>query len=55
MTKAGNKCKLVGFENRPHGFLNHGRGDGEDNVECVRQMDKFLAEQGFLEGEPTVE
>ena len=55
MTKAGNQCKLVGFENRPHGFFNHGRGDGKDYVECARQMDKFLAEQGFLKGEPTVE
>ena len=55
MTKAGNQCKLVGFENRSHGFFNHGRGDGKDYVESVRQMDKFLAEQGFLKGEPTVE
>lgn len=54
MTKAGNQCKLVGFENRRHGFFNYGRGDGKDFVECVRQMDKFLAEQGFLDGKPTV-
>ena len=54
MTKAGNRCKLVGFENRGHGFFNHGRGNGKDYVECVRQMDDFLAEQGFLKGEPTI-
>ena len=55
MTKAGNQCKLVSFENRSHGFFNHGRGDSKDYIESVRQMDKFLAEQGFLKGEPTVE
>ena len=55
MAKAGNQCKLVGFEHRPHGFFNHGRGDGRDYVECARQMNKFLAEQGFLKGKPTVE
>lgn len=49
MTKAGNHCELVGFEDRGHGFFNHGRGDGKDYSETVRQMDQFLVEQGYLD------
>jgi acetyl esterase/lipase len=55
MTGAGNRCKLVGFEGQGHGFFNYGRGDGSAYVETVRAMDEFLAELGFLEGEPTIE
>jgi acetyl esterase/lipase len=55
MTEAGNTCKLVPFEGRAHGFFNFGRGNGEDYIATVRQMDEFLAGLGFLEGKPTIE
>jgi acetyl esterase/lipase len=54
MKSEGNLCRLVPFEGRPHGFFNHGRGDGKDYIATVRAMDEFLAEQGFLNGKPTV-
>ncbi|MCZ6795274.1 MAG: dienelactone hydrolase family protein, partial [Planctomycetota bacterium] len=54
MKKAKNRCRLVPFEGRGHGFFNHGRGDGSDYVTTVRGMDEFLIELGFLEGKPTI-
>ena len=54
MKSEENLCRLVPFEDRPHGFFNHGRGDGKDYIATVRAMDEFLAEQGFLTGKPTI-
>ena len=53
MKIAKNLCRIVPFEDRPHGFFNHGRGDGKDYIATVRAMDVFLTEQGFLQGKPT--
>jgi len=55
MTKAGNTCKLVPFEGKPHGFFNYGRDGNKAFVATVRAMDKFLAGLGFLDGEPTID
>jgi acetyl esterase/lipase len=55
MQSEANVCRLVPFEDRPHGFFNYGRGDGKDYIATVRAMDEFLAEQGFLKGGPTIE
>ncbi len=55
MTKAGNQCELVGFEGKPHGFFNYGRGDNVDFVKTVQKMDEFLVRRGFLVGKPTIE
>ena len=54
MAKAGNRCELVAFDGKPHGFFNYGRGDNSDYVKTTRLADEFLAEHGFLQGEPTV-
>jgi acetyl esterase len=48
MTAAGNRCELVGYEGQPHGFFNHGRGDGKYYTETVAAMDRFLASLGYL-------
>jgi acetyl esterase len=48
MTAAGNRCELVGYEAQPHGFFNHGRGDGKHYTETVAAMDRFLASLGYL-------
>ncbi len=53
MRDAGNRCELVGYEGRPHGFFNYGRSRAS-YVNSVWHMDRFLASLGFLEGEPTV-
>lgn len=55
MTERGNTCRLVPFEGRSHGFFNYGRNGNADFKATVRAMDEFLAENGFLDGEPTIE
>ena len=53
MEDAGNRCELVGYEGRPHGFFNYSRSRGS-YTSTVWHMDRFLASLGYLEGEPTV-
>jgi len=50
----GNRCELVGFKARTHGFFNYGRDDGSAFGETLRAADRFLISLGFLEGEPTL-
>ncbi len=53
MEKAGNRCELVGYEDRPHGFFNYSRSRAA-YTSTVWHMDRFLASLGFLDGQPTV-
>ncbi len=53
MERAGNRCELVGYEGRPHGFFNYGRSRAA-YTSTVWHMDRFLASLGYLEGPPTV-
>jgi len=53
--QAGNRCELVGYGSKGHGFFNFGRGDGESFYQTVAATDKFLVSLGWLEGEPTLE
>lgn len=53
MKSAGNRCELVAYEGRPHGFFNYGRSR-KAFTSTVWHMDRFLASLGYLEGEPTV-
>ncbi len=55
MSEVGNVCKLVPSEGRSHGFFNYGRNGNTDFKKTVRAMDEFLAENGLLEGKPTIE
>lgn len=55
MEKAGNRCKLCGYENQGHGFFNYGRGDGSLYRKTVTEMDAFLVELKYLEAKPTRE
>ncbi len=55
MTKASNRCQLIGYEGQAHGFFNYGRGDNSSYLKTVRAMDEFLTDLGYLEGEPTIE
>lgn len=52
MTQAGNRCELVGFQGRPHGFFNYTRSRVA-YTNTLWHADRFLASLGFLEGEPT--
>jgi acetyl esterase/lipase len=43
MTKAGNRCELVGYEGERHGFFNASKYN-----ETVAEMDRFLTSLGYL-------
>lgn len=55
MKKAGNRCELIGYDGRGHGFFNYRGGNAADFIATTREMDKFLASLGWLKGPPTVE
>lgn len=55
MKAAGNSCTLHSYDGEGHGFFNYGRGDGSKFAEVLTTSDRFLAELGYLQGEPTVE
>jgi dipeptidyl aminopeptidase/acylaminoacyl peptidase len=55
MTKAGNRCELVGSEGAGHGFFNFGRDGNKSFVATLERADRFLSSLGYLRGEPTVE
>ena len=56
MTKAGNRCELVGFEGVGHGFFNFGRGGSNDNAfATLKAADQFLTSLGWLTGTSEVE
>ncbi len=54
MRTAGSRSELELYDGRPHGFFNHGRGDGADYKDTIRKTDAFLKSLGFLEGAPTL-
>jgi len=55
MKKAGNRCELIGYEDQGHGFFNYGRRGNSNFIATTKEMDKFLASLGYLNGPPTVE
>jgi len=55
MKAHGNRCELVAFEGKGHGFFNYGRGDGKAFYETLQIADRFLTSLGYLEGEPTID
>ncbi len=55
MKAAGNRCELVLYEGREHGFFNFGRGDNRDFLATTTAMDRFLVSLGYLQGPPTVD
>jgi len=52
---AGNRCELVGYKGRSHGFFNYGRSGNKDFIDTVRRMDAFLVSLGYLTGPATVD
>lgn len=53
MKAAGSRCDLHLYDGQPHGFFNEKRSP-EHYALTVREMDRFLASLGWLEGEPTL-
>lgn len=48
MTAAGNQCTLVGYDDQAHGFFNYGRNGNEHYEKTIAELDKFLANLGYL-------
>ena len=55
MKDAGNTCKLFSYPDQSHGFFNYGRARNVMFVATLKEADRFLAELGYLQGEPTLE
>ena len=53
MVGAGNRCELLPFPDRKHGFFNKNRGL-PDYLATVRAMDRFLVSLGWISGAPTI-
>jgi len=46
--KAGNECRVVGYEGQGHGFFNYDRNGSEYYKLTLEEMDKFLVGLGWL-------
>lgn len=55
MTAAGNRCELVGYEGKGHGFFNFGKAGNESGIETLKAADIFLTSLGWIKGSPTVD
>jgi len=55
MTKAGNRCELVGYDGASHGFFNFGRRDNRAFAETLARVDEFLISLDYLQGKPSVD
>lgn len=56
MKANGNYCETIIYEGQKHGFFNmHKSKDKTYFIKTVAEMDRFLAQQGFLEGKPTID
>tara|TARA_Y100000385_G_scaffold197799_1_gene204727 strand:+ start:16288 stop:17169 length:882 start_codon:yes stop_codon:yes gene_type:complete len=54
MGAVGVVCEVMIFEGMEHGFFNHGKHNGEPYRQTILASDRFLAELGWLQGEPTL-
>jgi acetyl esterase len=48
MKKHGNRCELVGYPEKGHGFFNFGRDKNTDFRETLQAADQFLVSLGYL-------
>jgi acetyl esterase/lipase len=48
MQEARNRCELVGYEGRVHGFFNYGRDSNKWYLDTMRAADQFLTSLGYL-------
>jgi len=50
MAAAGNECRIISYPGEVHGFYNYRPEGNPRYVDTLRDMDRFLAEHGFLQG-----
>jgi len=55
MRAQGNRCELVAYDGRSHGFSLFEEGDGSDFSDTLRRTDEFLISLGYLTGEPAAD
>ena len=55
MREKGNRCELVSFKDKPHGFFNYGKFRNEPFRETMLATDKFLSSIGWIKGKPTID
>jgi dipeptidyl aminopeptidase/acylaminoacyl peptidase len=55
MRKKGNRCELVSFKDKPHGFFNYGKFGNEPFRESMLATDKFLSSLDWLKGNPSID
>lgn len=48
MQTTGNRCELVGFEGKEHGFFNNQRGENSPFKDTLARTDAFLVSLGWL-------
>lgn len=50
MKKSGNRCELVGYADKVHGFFNYGRDEENSGFrDTIAATDRFLVSLGYLE------
>ena len=55
MKAKGNRCELVSFKDKPHGFFNYGKFGNKPFRESMLATDKFLSSLGWIKGKPTID
>lgn len=55
MISAGNRCDLICYKGKGHGFFNLGRDENRPFFETLMAMDSYLVELGFLSGGSSLE
>jgi len=51
----GNVCEMKTWPGQRHGFFNYRSKSKKYFIETCREMDRFLASLGLLQGDPTIE
>ena len=54
MEAVGSRCDLHVYKNQPHGFFNRSKSN-QHFLLTVGEMDRFLVDLGYLQGEPTID
>jgi acetyl esterase len=49
MRELGDRCELIGFQGKTHGFFNYGRDDNLAYHRTLEEMDRFLISLGYLQ------
>ena len=54
-TLMGDRCRLAGYPDQPHGFFNYGRSGNRFFRQTMTETDRFLVSLGYLKGPVSVD